>query len=400
MKQCCFVLITTCFFWAVAVSQTTVTLTSVADNTIYQTPSGNSNALGQNIFSGTNGGGSPRRGLIKFDVAAAVPAGAAITSVVLTLNCNVSRTISDNVSLHKLLSGWGEGSSNAGSTGDGAGAAATTNDATWLTTFYPNSFWSNTGGDFTASASASTSISGTGFYSWNSVDMVTDVQTWLSNPATNFGWILLCNETTTSTARRFASKENAVAINRPALTITYTTTLPVALTQFTAKIENAAVRLNWETSQEVNNRFFEIMHSRDGISFSAVGQMPGQGTSSVKHKYSFIHPAAEPGNHFYKLRQVDIDGNKRDSRILRVYIPPAYSDMKVVPNPVLNEFLISSTTNLQNSTYKILNQLGSVVLSGVTDATPVKTDVLQAGIYYLCLYKNKNLIGSISFVKR
>ncbi len=399
MKPCFLVFITSCFFWAPVVSQITVTLTPFADNTIYQTPAGNSNALGQNIFSGNNGGGSPRRGLVKFDVAAAVPAGAIINSVTLTLNCNNSRATADNVLLHKLLSNWGEGSSNAGSTGDGAGAAATTNDATWLTTFYPGSFWTNPGGDFTALASASTSITGTGFFSWSTVDMVTDVQNWLNNPAANFGWILLCNETTIGTARRFASRENAVAVNRPSLSITYTTTLPVVLTHFTARAANTTVLLNWGTSQEINNRFFEIWHSTDGILFSAVGRVPGQGNSSIKHEYQFIHPVAVSGNHFYKLRQVDFDGNKKDSRIVKIYVPVADASIKIMPNPVLHELTISSTINLQNSNYEILNQIGSVVLSGLVSSTPVKTNVLQAGIYYLCLFKNERLIRRICFVK-
>ena len=149
MKKWFCIIVITCFLISSVPAQTTVTIAAAADNTIYQTPNGNSNALGQNIFSGNNGGGSPRRGLIKFDVAAVVPAGATITSVTLTLNCNNSRAIADNVSLHKLSSNWGEGTSNAGATGDGGGVAATSNDATWLTNFFPGSFWITPGGEFT-----------------------------------------------------------------------------------------------------------------------------------------------------------------------------------------------------------------------------------------------------------
>ena len=116
-----------CLATSLLSAQTTVTISASADNTMYQNPTGNSNAIGQNIFSGNNGqvpSGSPRRGLIKFDIAAALPAGALITNVVLRLNCNVSRAIPDNVSLHKVLADWGEGTSNAGGgSGDGAGIA-------------------------------------------------------------------------------------------------------------------------------------------------------------------------------------------------------------------------------------------------------------------------------------
>jgi hypothetical protein len=399
MKKWYSIIVITCFFISSVIAQTTVTISAAADNTIYQNPNANSNALGQNIFSGNNGGGSPRRGLIKFDVAAAIPAGATIISVTLTLNCNNSRTVADNVSLYKLLSNWGEGTSNAGATGDGAGVAATPNDATWLTTFFPASFWISPGGDYNPISSATTSINSTGFFTWSSADMVSDVQSWLSTPATNYGWILLCNETATGTARRFASKENAVIANRPSLSITYSTTLPVTLTHFSANVKNDGVLLTWETEQEINNRSFEILHSRDGLLFSSIGQLPGQGNSSIKHEYQFIHTTIIPGNHFYKLAQTDFDGNQKHSRIERVHLTLVDGNMKIMPNPVLSEFTISSTIDLQNTTYVVVNQNGAAVASGVATSTIIKADFLKAGTYYLCVYKNKKLIGRMLFIK-
>jgi hypothetical protein len=399
MKKWYSIVIATCFSISSAIAQTTVTISAAADNTIYQNPNVNSNALGQNIFSGNNGGGSPRRGLIKFDVAAVIPAGATIVSVTLTLNCNNSRAVADNVSLYKLLSSWGEGTSNAGATGDGAGVAATANDATWLTTFFPNSFWITPGGDYNPVSAATTTINSTGFFTWSSADMVSDVQSWLSTPATNYGWILLCNETTIGTARRFASKENAVIANRPSLSVTYSTTLPVTLTHFTANIKNTGVLLSWETAQEINNRSFEILHSRDGLLFSSIGQLPGQGNSSIKHEYQFMHAITTAGNHFYKLVQIDFDGNQKHSRIERVHIAVVDGNIKIIPNPVLSEFTISSTIDLQNTSYDIVNQFGAVVASGVVSSTNIKAGFLKAGTYYLCFYKNKKMIARKLFVK-
>ncbi|MCY7293381.1 MAG: DNRLRE domain-containing protein [Ferruginibacter sp.] len=263
------------YFFIVAISlnfnlnaQTTVVLNASADNTIYQNFPGNSNAIGQNFFSGNNGSNSPRRGLIKFNIAAVVPVGAVVTAVTLTLNCNISRATADNVSLYKLSTNWGEGTSNAAASGDGAGAAATTNDATWPNNFFPASNWTTAGGDYTATASANTSIAGTGFYTWSTAGMVADVQNWLNTPAINFGWIILCNETTAATARRFGSRENATVANRPTLSVTYSTVLPVTLSYFTGIQKNNGVLLNWQTAQEINSHYFEILHSADAITFS------------------------------------------------------------------------------------------------------------------------------------
>ncbi len=400
MRKYAFVTIVLLFFITPVIAQTTVIIPVAADNTIYQTPSGNSNALGQNIFSGTNGGGSPRRGLIKFDPGAAIPAGATITAVTLTLNCNNTRTIADNVSLHTLTSDWGEGTSDAGGTGDGVGVAATTNDATWLTRFFPSIPWTTAGGDFNSTASASTSINATGFFTWSTASMVSDVQSWLNNPAANYGWILLCNESTIATARRFASRQNTVMANRPSLSITYTVTvMPVTLTYFKVRLSNPGVLLQWETAKEINNHYFEILHSRDGILYSPVGRVDSYGASTTKQVYRFAHNIHIPGNHFYKLLQSDLDGRQTHSTIEKIYIPETAGAIKVIPQPVLNEFKIYTTMHLQNAEYKIFNQFGSVVQSGIIGNNNYNAVSLIPGTYYLCVYEDKKLVSRVTFIK-
>jgi hypothetical protein len=82
------------------------------------------------------------------------------------------------------------------------------------------------GTDFVAQASASIpGVDQLGTYVFASTNgLVSDAQMWISNPSTNFGWMLLCqNEGTSATARRFASRESA---SPPVLTLQYT--LPAA----------------------------------------------------------------------------------------------------------------------------------------------------------------------------
>ena len=49
-----------------------------------------------------------------------------------------------------------------------------------------------------------------------------DVQGWLDNPSSNFGWLLQGNESTSPTTKRFDTKENGTVANRPMLTVNYT----------------------------------------------------------------------------------------------------------------------------------------------------------------------------------
>jgi hypothetical protein len=192
------------------------------DNTLYEydpAEGDHSNALGFHFFAGKTAMGELRRGVLAFDIAGSIPAGSTITGV--TLSMNMSRApinVAYPVELHKLLADWGEGTSQA-SGEEGDGAPATPNDATWRHRFFDTMFWAAQGGDFSATVSASQSVSVVGPYTWSSPQMVADVQDWLDNPTGNFGWLVLGDEKPTLTAKRFDTRESA---SPPVLTIQYT----------------------------------------------------------------------------------------------------------------------------------------------------------------------------------
>lgn len=135
----------------------------------------------------------------------------------------------------------GEGSSNAGSPG-GGGAPAQPGDATWLHNFFNTSFWTSAGGDTAASVSASTAVSTNNrLYTWSGSGLVADVQSWVADPASNFGWLMTGNESNQQSAQRFHTSENAS--NKPQLTVTYA--LPGA-----TQLLNISTRLRVETGDD------------------------------------------------------------------------------------------------------------------------------------------------------
>ena len=114
---------------------------------------------------------------------------------------------------------WGEGASDAGDPG-GFGAQAEVGDATWIHTFYDTSFWTISGGDFSATLSATTTVSTVDTtYTWSGSGLLADVQAWVSNPASNFGWVIRGDEINAGRAQRFNTRENSS--NPPQLTVTY-----------------------------------------------------------------------------------------------------------------------------------------------------------------------------------
>ena len=197
-----------------------VPLLADRDNTLYEDTLGElSNGAGQYIFTGATLVMGVRRALLRFDVAGALPAGATVESAALWLQMTMTRAGPEDVSLHPVLSDWGEGTS-MGFGEEGGGAPATPGDATWLHTFYDTDFWTNPGGDFEAAASATTTVDDFGPYSWGSTpDMVADVQSWLDDPAANHGWIVVGNEAVTLTAKRFGSRENLDPASVPVLCV-------------------------------------------------------------------------------------------------------------------------------------------------------------------------------------
>jgi hypothetical protein len=214
---------------ASSVLAATATIAPLKDTTLYESLTGSlGNGKGDYLFSGTTNALEVRRGLISFDVAGAVPAGATIVGVELRLHVSKAQTSGTPISLHRVTADWGEGASNA-SGEEGGGGAAATGDATWIHRFSAATLWANAGGDFVGSASATRIVDApvfddNDFYTWGSTpQMVADVQGWLNNPNANFGWLLRGEESEGATAKRFDSRENPVAAHRPSLMLCYTT---------------------------------------------------------------------------------------------------------------------------------------------------------------------------------
>jgi hypothetical protein len=149
-----------------------------------------------------------------------LPANAIVESVFLTLSSTRATNGDRMVRLHRLIEDWGEGTS---SSGGGSGASAKPGDATWLHTFYPNSYWSKDGGQYVGRVSASQVVANAdGYYTWGSTArLVHDVDYWMRHPDKNFGWIIIGDETAPQTVKRFASRENPDPDLVPLLEINY-----------------------------------------------------------------------------------------------------------------------------------------------------------------------------------
>lgn len=226
--------------------------TPAMDVTLYEDNAGAlANGTGEFLFFGRVGGiggEELRRAMIKFDLSS-IPANADIEAVSLTVEINKHPTPGEGglATLHRVTNSWVEGPTDA--TGnEGIGSLSASNDVTWIHRAFPASNWSQPGGDFIAQASGGAGygveIESLEFDS--TPGLRADVTAWVSNPASNHGWILLGREDEALTARRVYARES-VGEAVPTLTVDYSIPSPtdnLALTQIATNLSRPVAIAN------------------------------------------------------------------------------------------------------------------------------------------------------------
>jgi hypothetical protein len=109
--------------------------------------------------------------------------------------------------------------------------------------------------------------------------------------------------------------------------------LPISLLDFSAKQKNDAVDLFWKTASEVNNDYFVLERSIDGVNWEEIYTCKGAGTSTIINHYSFVDYEIQSSTVYYKLKQIDFDGKCSYSNILSVTNNIQPSRISVYPNP-------------------------------------------------------------------
>lgn len=113
--------------------------------------------------------------------------------------------------------------------------------------------------------------------------------------------------------------------------------LPVELLSFNGSLdENQQIVLKWATATENNNSHFLLEKSSDGLDFQFVTEVQGAGNSSEETRYAFTDTEPLTGTSYYRLTQVDLDGQTEVFDILAVQVEDnsaGICELNVVPNP-------------------------------------------------------------------
>jgi len=188
--------------------------------------------------------------------------------------------------------------------------------------------------------------------------------------------------------------------------------LPVELTSFSALQEGSSIVLQWQTATEVNNYGFEILrraqydsHSEPGSPgeepWEHIGFVDGHGNSNSPKYYSFIDNNLSRSNTFYyRLKQVDTDGDFEYSEIIEVeLIPLQFTLFQNYPNPFNPETIIKFTMPKKSFvSLKVFDILGAEVATLINEEKPAGTfevkfseAKLASGIYIYRLAASGNV---------
>jgi hypothetical protein len=144
--------------------------------------------------------------------------------------------------------------------------------------------------------------------------------------------------------------------------------LPIELLYFNAVCNNDVAEINWSTASEINNDYFNIEKSKDGIYFEVMATINGAGTSNIQHDYFVIDENPYQRISYYRLKQTDYDGKYKYSDIIAISNINKNTDCKlnIFPNPFIDNITIL-INNLHSSSAKI--EIYDILGNKVTEHT-------------------------------
>lgn len=168
--------------------------------------------------------------------------------------------------------------------------------------------------------------------------------------------------------------------------------LPIKLLSFNAQRQNSAVVINWQTEEEINSKVYRIERSSDGVSFSAIADVPSN-NKAAGSRYMYTDATPLDGINYYRLKSIDIDGKYAYTNVRVVIFTIASTIISVYPNPVEDVLFIDNNFQGRKVSIQISELTGKKVLQIVTDTKPhikISSGSLFAGIYLLTISDGVN----------
>lgn len=174
--------------------------------------------------------------------------------------------------------------------------------------------------------------------------------------------------------------------------------LPIELLSIDARPNNNNIDINWSTASEINNDFFDIQWSRNGINFQTIEGIKGSGTSYSRNDYTYTHLTPSNGKNYYRIKQVDFDGQSSYTKIVLATIE-IKNKIRVFPTVVNDQIRISlSETEGLIAIYNINGSLVKSINVNTSNLIILNVADLPAGSYIVSFINDQQTIND-RFIK-
>lgn len=169
--------------------------------------------------------------------------------------------------------------------------------------------------------------------------------------------------------------------------------LPVELLNFEVKKSGSEIKINWKTATEKNNAGFVLEVSPDAQNFRRVAFVPAQeNKNSATTHYTYLDPAkGRTGTHYYRLKQIDLNGQETTYEMKSVYFMEATLKATIFPNPVQQVFeIMIMAEKKKDVNLWVADKFGKKILqSKVT---------LEKGVNRIPIHLNQDYPGGLYFL--
>jgi hypothetical protein len=168
--------------------------------------------------------------------------------------------------------------------------------------------------------------------------------------------------------------------------------LPIELLSFEGALNDRVIDLSWSTASEINNDYFIVKRSYDGIIWNVMAQVNGAGSHQGELNYALTDFDFDPAYStvYYALSQVDYDGTTSQERKIAVSLAGLWNELSIFPNPT-NEFLhVKFHAEKQNEQLTVLDLFGKehtkaveVGVFGQDNEFLLNVSQLSSGVYFI-----------------
>lgn len=167
--------------------------------------------------------------------------------------------------------------------------------------------------------------------------------------------------------------------------------LPVELSSMSATcVENKEVKLAWKTASELNNKKFIIEKWNQNQSWDLIGEVTGQGNTSIETAYTWIDRELSLNEMYYRIIQEDFNGQREVYPALSVHCEPVAS-ISITPNPARTKVMVTiSSEEAMSYNVTLMSTDGKVIAENITSKELINAVVfdvnhLASGVYFVTM---------------